>query len=276
MARTVERAPGRVRGRNELSQYARLRDEWWRPDGVFASLTWLAEARARLVPPASRPGAVLVDLGCGGGLLAPYLAGRGYRHVGVDAVHPSLTVAAGHGVTGVAGDAYRVPLATGCADVVVAGELLEHVADPARVIAEAARLLRPGGLLVGDTINATVLARLVLVTLGERVPAVVLRPHRPGDRLRLRPVIAPGIHDPDLFVPPGRLRAAGRACGLDIRVRGLRPSLPDLVRYLATGYGRVAMRAGGSSALLYQFRGRRRDLPTTDRGRADHRVREAT
>jgi 2-polyprenyl-6-hydroxyphenyl methylase/3-demethylubiquinone-9 3-methyltransferase len=261
MVHTVDRAPGPHRGRNELSQYERLRDEWWSPDGVFASLSWLAAARARLVPPAPRPGAVLVDLGCGGGLLAPWLAGRGYRHVGVDPVDTSLRVARGHGVTPLAGDAYRVPLASGCADVVVAGELLEHVADPARVIAEAARLLRPGGLLVGDTINATALARLVLVTLGERVPAVVLHPRRPGARLRFRPVIAAGIHDPDLFVPPRLLRIAARAHGVDLQVRGLRPGVPGLLRFVATGRGPVTMRPGGSPALLYQFRGRRRDRP---------------
>ncbi|BCJ27779.1 methyltransferase domain-containing protein [Actinocatenispora sera] len=260
MVRTVDRAPGRHRGRNELSQYERLRDEWWRPGGVFASLSWLAEARARLVPPAPRPGAVLVDLGCGGGLLAPWLAGRGYRHVGVDPVATSLRVAREHGVTPLAGDAYRVPLASGCADVVVAGELLEHVADPARVIAEAARLLRPGGLLVGDTINATMVARLILVTLGERIPGVVL-PRGPGGRLRFRPVIAAGIHDPDLFVPPGLLRTAARAHGVDLQVRGLRPGVPGLLRFVATGRGPVTMRAGGSSALLYQFRGRRRGRP---------------
>jgi 2-polyprenyl-6-hydroxyphenyl methylase/3-demethylubiquinone-9 3-methyltransferase len=261
MVHTVDRTPGRHRGRNELSQYERLRDEWWRPDGVFASLSWLAAARARLVPPAPRPGAVLVDLGCGGGLLAPWLAGRGYRHVGIDPVGASLRVARGHGVTPLAGDAYRVPLASGCADVVVAGELLEHVADPARVIGEAARLLRPGGLLVGDTINATALARLAQVTLGERIPAVVWHPGEPGARLRFRPVIPTDIHDPDLFVPPRVLHTAARAHGVDLQVRGLRPGLPGLLRFLATGRGPVTMRHGGSTAMVYQFRGRRRDRP---------------
>ncbi|BCJ38100.1 hypothetical protein Athai_56030 [Actinocatenispora thailandica] len=269
MVHTVDSAPGRHRGRNELSQYERLRDEWWRPGSVFTPLRWLAEARARLVPPAGRPGAVLVDLGCGGGLLAPWLAGRGYRHVGVDPVSISLALAREHGVTPLRGDAYRVPLASGCADVVVAGELLEHVADPARVIAEAARLLRPGGLLVGDTINATALARLLLVTLGERVPAVAPRPDGPGDRSRFRPVMAAGIHDPDLFVPPALLRTAARAHGMDLQVRGLRPGLPGLLRFLTTGRGPVPMLAGGSPALLYQFRATRRAAPARGTRRAD-------
>ena len=89
----------RVLPPNDPRQYDDLADEWWRPDGAFAMLHWLAEARAALVPPASRPGALLVDLGCGAGLLAPHLAGKGYRHVGVDLTRSALDQAAAHGVT---------------------------------------------------------------------------------------------------------------------------------------------------------------------------------
>ena len=70
--------------RNDPRQYDDLAGEWWRPGGGFELLHWLAAARAPLIPPAARPGAVLLDAGCGGGLLAPHLAGKGYRHVGVD------------------------------------------------------------------------------------------------------------------------------------------------------------------------------------------------
>ena len=70
--------------RNDLRQYEVLADEWWRPGGAFAMLHWLAAARAALIPPAPRAGAVLVDLGCGAGLLAPHVAPLGYRHVGWD------------------------------------------------------------------------------------------------------------------------------------------------------------------------------------------------
>lgn len=72
----------RVLPRNDPRQYDDLAGEWWRPDGAFAMLHWLAEARAALVPPATRLDALLVDLGCGAGLLAPHLVGKGYRHVG--------------------------------------------------------------------------------------------------------------------------------------------------------------------------------------------------
>jgi 2-polyprenyl-6-hydroxyphenyl methylase / 3-demethylubiquinone-9 3-methyltransferase len=224
--------------RNDPQQYVALAGEWWRPDGVFAMLHWIADARARLVPVAARPGALLVDLGCGGGLLGPRLSGRGYRHVGVDLVGRSLELAAAHGVTPVRGDAHRVPLASGTADVVVAGEVLEHVPRPAEVIAEAARLLRPGGVLVGDTIAANPLARFVAVTLAERLPGLA----------------PPGIHDPALFVSPRTVLAACRRNGLRARVRGLRPATLPLLRFLATHRGPVPMLASGPTAVLYQFR----------------------
>ena len=96
--------------RNDLRQYDDLAGEWWRPDGAFAMLHWLATARARLVPPASRPGAVLVDVGCGAGLLAPHLSGKGYQHVGVDLVTSALEQATAHGVTALRGDATALPL----------------------------------------------------------------------------------------------------------------------------------------------------------------------
>ena len=225
------------RSRNDLRVYDDLAAEWWRPAGKFAMLHWLAEARAALVPPAGRDGAVLVDLGCGAGLLAPHVARLGYRHVGVDLVASALRQAAGHGVAAVRGDAYRVPVASGRADVVSAGELLEHVTEPARVIGEAARLLRPGGLLVADTIADTALARFVAVTVAERVPGVA-------------PKL---IHDPSLFVSPGEAADACRRHGLRPSVRGIRPAAGQLLRVLATRRGGVRLVPSRSTGILYQL-----------------------
>src|SRR4051812_49806129 len=70
--------------RNDPAQYDELVDQWWRPSGEFAALHWIAASRAEHIPPAPGPGAVLVDLACGGGLMAPYASRLGYRHVGVD------------------------------------------------------------------------------------------------------------------------------------------------------------------------------------------------
>lgn len=228
--------PHPVRPRNDLRQYDDLAGEWWRPDGAFAMLHWLAAARAALVPPARRERAVLVDVGCGAGLLAPHLAGKGYRHVGVDLTVSALAQAAGHGVASVRGDATALPLPDGCADVVSAGELFEHVPDLPAAVREACRVLRPGGLLVADTLNATRTARFVAVTLGERVPGG-----------------APaGIHDPTLFVPPSRLVAECAAHGVALRVRGIRPAPVPMLRWLASRRGPVPIVPTRSTAVLYQ------------------------
>jgi 2-polyprenyl-6-hydroxyphenyl methylase/3-demethylubiquinone-9 3-methyltransferase len=212
---TAARTQLRVRPPNDPRQYDDLAAEWWQPDGAFAMLHWLAAARARLVPPASVPDAVLVDLGCGAGLLAPHLAGKGYRHVGVDLVRSALRQAAAHGVTPVNADAGAVPLADGIADVVAAGEVLEHVPDWPSAVAEACRLLRPGGTLVLDTLNANALSRLVAVRVAERFPGVPR-----------------GIHDPRLFVDARALVAACAGHGVRLRVRGVRPAVPGLAWWL--------------------------------------------
>ncbi|GAA5202203.1 hypothetical protein GCM10023322_83600 [Rugosimonospora acidiphila] len=225
--------------RNDVAQYDALAGEWWRPDGAFAMLHWLAAARARLIPPATRPDAILVDLGCGAGLLAPHVAGKGYRHIGVDLVTSALEQAREHGVRPVRGDATAVPLGDGCADVVSAGELLEHVVDLRGAVAEACRLLRPGGLLVLDTLNATLAARLIAVTIAERIPGAAPR----------------GIHDPNLFVAVRVLRSECARHGVVLGVRGIRPSVSGLVRRLATRRGEVTMVPTWSKAVLYQGRG---------------------
>jgi len=221
--------------RNDVRQYEELAAEWWRPNGAFVMLRWLAAARAALIPPATRPGAVLVDFGCGGGLLAPYVRDLGYRHVGLDLVPGSLRLAAEHGIAPVQADVHAVPLADGSADVVSAGEILEHVADPSTVVAEACRVLRPGGTLVLDTVNATWLGRFVVVTVGERIPGGA----------------PPGIHDPALFVPPAVLVDTCARHGVELNVRGIRPSA-GLLRWLFTRRGDVRIVPTRSTAVLYQ------------------------
>jgi 2-polyprenyl-6-hydroxyphenyl methylase / 3-demethylubiquinone-9 3-methyltransferase len=222
--------------RNDVRQYERLSAEWWRPGGAFAMLHWLAQARAALMPPAGRPGAVLVDLGCGGGLLAPYVTSLGYRHIGLDLVATSLRLAGEHGVAPIRADVGCLPLADGCADVVSAGEILEHVSSPSTVVGEACRILRPGGTLVLDTVNATALSRLIVVVLGERIPGGAPK----------------GIHDPNLFVRPRLLIDECARHGVRLRVRGLRPAMGQMLRFMATRRGEVAMRPTRSTAVLYQ------------------------
>jgi len=226
----------RALARNDPRQYDELAGEWWEPRGRLAMLHWIAAARAALVPPARRPGALLVDLGCGGGLLSPHLEGKGYRHLGVDLTSSALAAASRHGVTTVRGDVGALPFSDGSADVVSAGEILEHVTDLASVVREACRVLRPGGTLVLDTIAATRVARLAAVTVAERVPGGA----------------PPGIHDPALFVERGVLIDQCAQGGVRLSLRGLRPALPDLVSWLAGRRPAVRMVPSWTTAVLFQ------------------------
>jgi 2-polyprenyl-6-hydroxyphenyl methylase/3-demethylubiquinone-9 3-methyltransferase len=228
---------------NDPAQYDGLADQWWEASGGFAALHWLATSRAEHIPPAPGPDAVLVDLACGGGLMAPHAARLGYRHVGVDLGVPGLRVAREHGVLVVGGSVLAVPLADGCADVVVAGEILEHVEDDVGVLAECARLLRPGGTLVLDALAATRIGRFLMVTVAERLPG--------GP--------PPGIHDPALFVDRARLLAAADALGLDLRLVGLRPSVREALAWKLGRRDVVRMKPVRSTAVVFAGYGRRRE-----------------
>jgi 2-polyprenyl-6-hydroxyphenyl methylase/3-demethylubiquinone-9 3-methyltransferase len=228
--------------RNDLAQYDELADQWWEASGGFAMLHWLAASRAGHIPPAASPGAILVDLACGGGLMAPHVARLGYRHVGVDVGLPGLRLAREHGVTPIRASVLQVPLLDACADVVVAGEILEHVEDDVAVLAECARLLRPGGTLVIDAIADTWLAELIAVRLFERIPG--------GP--------PPGIHDPALFVDRTRLLAAADDLGLDLRLVGLRPSFRQALAWRLGRRDTVRMKPVWSTAVLFAGYGRRR------------------
>jgi 2-polyprenyl-6-hydroxyphenyl methylase/3-demethylubiquinone-9 3-methyltransferase len=228
--------------RNDPAQYDDLADQWWQPQGGFAMLHWFAASRAEHIPPATTPGAVLVDLACGGGLMAPHAARLGYRHVGVDLGLPGLKLGRERGMLPVRGSVLAVPLADGCADVVVAGEILEHVEDDVAVLAECARLLRPGGTLVIDAIADTALARLIAVRIAEWIPG--------GP--------PPGIHDPALFVDRARLLDGADRLGLDLRLVGLRPSVRDVVAWRLGRRPIVAMKPIPTTAVVFAGYGRKR------------------
>ncbi len=174
--------------------------------------------------------------------MAPHT--EGYTHIGVDLMGSALRAASDRGLVCVRGDATALPLADDSADVVIAGEILEHVGTPERVVAEVARVCKPGGTVIIDTINATWWARLTMVTIMERLPG--------GP--------PPRIHDPALFIRPNELAAAFAARGVAMSFRGLRAHPVDYLRFLRDRRRPVRMLPNRwSTATVYQGVGRKRD-----------------
>jgi 2-polyprenyl-6-hydroxyphenyl methylase/3-demethylubiquinone-9 3-methyltransferase len=231
-----------VRARNDLRQYDDLVDQWWLPRGEFAMLAWIAKARLRHIPQASTPGARLLDVACGGGLLAPLLRGSGYQHLGVDLSASAASQAREHGIDVVRGDVTSLPFRDNSLDVVVAGEILEHIVELSAGIREVCRVLRPGGTLVVDTIANTWWGRFSSITIAERLPA--------GP--------PPRLHDGALFVDRKRLVAEAAGHGVDLTLHGLRPSAIDYFGWLAHRKPEVRMVATSATAGLFQAVGVKR------------------
>jgi 2-polyprenyl-6-hydroxyphenyl methylase/3-demethylubiquinone-9 3-methyltransferase len=183
---------------------------------------WLASTvRAEFGPAARR----VLDLGCGAGFLANYLGALGHEVTGLDASAAALQVAAEHdprrSVRYVQGDALSLPFTAGSFDVVCAMDFLEHVESRERVIAEAARMLAPGGLFFFHTFNRNFLAYLVIIKGVEWF-------------VRNTP---PELHVLRLFSKPAEIRHVCAEHGFEIaELRGVRPKLGwPFWRMLLTG-----------------------------------------
>lgn len=192
--------------RNDLTIYDKVADRWWSDD-----IRWVRTLK-NLVPgrlawfdrQIDWQGKAVLDLGCAGGFMAEALAARGAHVTGIDPAMGAIAAARAHARTQGLRIGYDVgvgealPYETASFDAVVCVDVLEHVADLKKVLAEVARTLRPGGMFLFDTINRNPLARLATITIAE-------------DVLRLLPR---GTHDPSMFIKPAELRAALQGAGL--------------------------------------------------------------
>ncbi|MBZ4322083.1 bifunctional 2-polyprenyl-6-hydroxyphenol methylase/3-demethylubiquinol 3-O-methyltransferase UbiG [Streptomyces huiliensis] len=160
-------------------------DSWWRDDRPFATLQEFTPARfAYFHDVLTRrlrmdlDGLNVLDIGCGGGLLAEEFTRAGCRVTGIDPSQPSLDAAAEHAkeqgldITYRQGTAEELPFAEGEFDLVYCCDTLEHVTDVDRAVAEASRVLRPGGHYLYDTINRTFASWLVMVKMAQDWPSV--------------------------------------------------------------------------------------------------------
>jgi 2-polyprenyl-6-hydroxyphenyl methylase/3-demethylubiquinone-9 3-methyltransferase len=201
----------------EIDKFARLADAWWDPKGAFAPLHRMNPARLgflreRILAHFGRDGAgrrplaglTVIDLGCGGGLVTEPMARLGATVTGLDGAPESIAAASAHAAAmGLAID-YRQGTVEALAetparfDVVLALEIVEHVADLHAFCDAAQSLVAPGGLMIVSTINRTFAARALAITAAERV-------------LRWVPE---GTHDYEKLVTPDELR--GALHGLDV------------------------------------------------------------
>lgn len=194
----------------EIAKFAAMADAWWDPKGDFAPLhrmnpTRLAFLRETIATHFNRPagrrpfeGLTLIDVGCGGGLATEPMARLGATVIGLDGAAESVNAAAAHAVQGGLSIDYRQGTAEDLAasgaqfDVVLALEIVEHVADMHAFCEAVGALVKPGGIAILSTINRTVKARALAITAAERV-------------LKWVP---DGTHEFDKLVKPDELAAA--------------------------------------------------------------------
>jgi 2-polyprenyl-6-hydroxyphenyl methylase/3-demethylubiquinone-9 3-methyltransferase len=204
----------------EIEKFRAMAADWWSPTGKFAPLhkfnpvrlTYIREMAVKhfgLDADARRPleGLRLLDAGCGGGLVTEPMARLGAHAVGVDAGDKNIKAAIVHADAVHVDVDYRVGTVEGLIaagepkfDIVLSLEVVEHVQDPARFLADCANLLAPGGMMIMATLNRTAKAFALAVVGAEHV-------------LRWLPV---ATHDWSKFVTPEEARAAMAGAGLNI------------------------------------------------------------
>ena len=193
---------------DEIEKFERLASRWWDPNSEFKPLHDINPLRLdyidRLAPLKDRR---IIDIGCGGGLLTEGMASRGAHVIGIDMGKAPLTIARLHQHESGLDIDYRQTTAEqmaaeqgGSFDSVTCLEMLEHVPDPAGVIAACAQLIKDDGFVFLSTINRNPKAYLFAVVGAEYL-------------LRLLPK---GTHDYTKFIRPSEMERWARAAGLQL------------------------------------------------------------
>jgi 2-polyprenyl-6-hydroxyphenyl methylase / 3-demethylubiquinone-9 3-methyltransferase len=199
----------------EIAKFEALASRWWDPEGDFRPLHDINPARLDYVLQAADPAAgPMLDVGCGGGILAESLAQAGGRVTGIDMAPAPLSVARLHALdSGIEVEYLQTTAEALAAErpeafaTVTCMEVLEHVPDYPSTVQACADLTRPGGELFFSTINRNPKSYLLAVVGAEYVLGLLPR----------------GTHDYDKFIKPHELADAIRRAGLVVRdVRGMR------------------------------------------------------
>jgi 2-polyprenyl-6-hydroxyphenyl methylase/3-demethylubiquinone-9 3-methyltransferase len=201
----------------EVARFSALADEWWDPRGKMATLHKFNPVRLAYIRDAackrfgrdpkrldSLKDLRILDIGCGGGILSEPLARLGAQVVGADPAERNIAAAKLHAESNGLAIDYRVASAEALADqgerfdIVLAMEVVEHVADVTLFVSRCAEMVRPGGLMVAATINRTLKSFALAIVGAEYV-------------LRWLPR---GTHQWDKFVTPDELEIAMERAGL--------------------------------------------------------------
>jgi len=211
---------------NEIAKFEALASRWWDPHGEFGPLHQINPLRLDFIDGiAPLAGKRIIDIGCGGGILAESMAARGGDVTAIDLGEAPLAVARLHLLeSGLEVDYQRISAEemaddqAGSFDIVTCMEMLEHVPDPASTIDACARLLKPGGHAFFSTINRNPKSYLLAIIGAEYL-------------LRLLPR---GTHDYARFIRPSELGEWGRQAGLEAReITGM--SYNPLTRHYSLG-----------------------------------------